>query len=179
MDLAWTHLDSLALTRLDSLDLTWSHLGSFNFTWIHLMSLLSCWCFVECPLKPQAHTREYIAPPIKPQCYSSLYNTYPWNPSTAHWRKRERRRPRPMDWQTRFHLPARRTKRNDFTVGLSPPTSDIYIYIVIVIVITRIFRLHEYCRTVKVFVRLHECWVVITYCCVRPYDIHLLPSFTK
>ena len=118
--LTWTHLDSLGptwthLISLGSLGLTWSHLDSFDFTWIHLIS---------------------PGPPWGPWSHLSQGKGNTWSPKgkgkTYREQKGKGKRDRDDFWdpfwpyiQLRAHA---RTKRNDFPVGLSPPTSDMCMY---------------------------------------------------
>ena len=134
MDLTWTHLDTLDLTcvHLDSLDLTWTHLISLGLTWSHLGSLDLTWILL---ISSIAREGEHLISQEKmegiPPRQKGKRSDF-WDPSWPYM-------------QLRAHA---RTKRNDFPVGLSPPTSDIYIYICIFAnLLTSLWCIHTVLRT--------------------------------
>ena len=136
LEFTWSHLDSLALTwthlislglneftwfHLDSLGCTSSHLISLRFTWTHLISFGLTWSHLDSLDLIISREREHLISQGKREGIPCL------------GQKGKGKSNRMIFWdpfwpyiQLCAHA---RMKRNDFPVGLSPPTSDIYLYI--------------------------------------------------
>ena len=117
----WTHFDSLGLTwtHLVSLRFTWIHFDSLGFTWTHFNSLgLTGSHLPWTHLDSLGPTREKGTPPVPKR-----------EKGKPAGRKREKGKPRPLqlglDLTRQPERAHARTTRNDFPVGLTPPTSDL------------------------------------------------------
>ena len=118
----WTHLNSLDLTRthLNSLELTRTHLNSLELTWTHQNSLGLTRTHLNSLDLSRTHLNSLGLARTSPK----LTRTHPPGPKG----KRERGTPAPLVFQFRPHYQTARAcvrpNRNDFPVGLTPPTSD-------------------------------------------------------